>query len=128
MTFTVYPRSSYPFYIVTYYIKWVTTSWTDGILNLVRLSNNLSECRIRIMYNFVQDPITMGGDPQSCYIYPGSYLCQYPRQCQKDGSGFLPTKMRLNSEDHGIYIGWYLINRCARKEQSLLFDLYKAFD
>ena len=30
--------------------------------------------------------------------------------------------------DHGIYIRWYLINRCARKEQSLLFDLYKAFD
>ena len=30
--------------------------------------------------------------------------------------------------DHGIYIRWYLIKRCARKEQSLLFDLYKAFD
>ena len=27
---TVCPRSSDPFYIVTYYIKWVTTSWTDG--------------------------------------------------------------------------------------------------
>ena len=26
----VCPRSSYPFYIVTYYIKWVTTSWIDG--------------------------------------------------------------------------------------------------
>ena len=25
---TVCPRSSDPFYIVTYYIKWVTTSWT----------------------------------------------------------------------------------------------------
>ena len=29
---------------------------------------------------------------------------------------------------HGIYIRWRVINRCARKEQSLLFDLYKAFD
>ena len=29
---------------------------------------------------------------------------------------------------HGAYIRWYLINRCARKEQSLLFNLYKAFD
>ena len=28
--FTVCPRSSDPFYIVSYYIKWVTTSWTDG--------------------------------------------------------------------------------------------------
>ena len=26
------PGSSYPFYIVSYYIKWVTTSWTYGIL------------------------------------------------------------------------------------------------
>ena len=29
---------------------------------------------------------------------------------------------------HGTYIRWYPINRCARQEQSLLFDLYKAFD
>ena len=28
---TVCPRSGDPSYIVTYYIKWVTTSWTDGI-------------------------------------------------------------------------------------------------
>ena len=28
---TVCPRSSDPFYTVTYYIKWITTSWTDGI-------------------------------------------------------------------------------------------------
>ena len=27
---TVCPRSSDPFYTVTYYIKWVTTSWKDG--------------------------------------------------------------------------------------------------
>ena len=27
---TVCPRSSDPFYIVTYYIKWVTTSWTHS--------------------------------------------------------------------------------------------------
>ena len=28
--YTVCSRSSDPFCIVTYYIKWVTTSWTDG--------------------------------------------------------------------------------------------------
>ena len=28
---TVCPRSSDPFYIVSYYIKWVTTSWTYSI-------------------------------------------------------------------------------------------------
>ena len=27
---TVCPRSSDPFYVVTYYIKWATTSWTDS--------------------------------------------------------------------------------------------------
>ena len=30
-SYTVCPRSSDPFYI-TYYIKWATTSWTDGII------------------------------------------------------------------------------------------------
>ena len=30
---TVCPRSSYPFYLVTYYIKRVTTSWTYSIVN-----------------------------------------------------------------------------------------------
>ena len=30
-TYTVCPRSSYPFYVVTYYIKWVTTSWTHSV-------------------------------------------------------------------------------------------------
>ena len=28
---TVCPRSSDQFYVVTYYIKWVTTSWTHSI-------------------------------------------------------------------------------------------------
>ena len=26
------PRSSDPFFMVTYFIKWVTNSWTDGKL------------------------------------------------------------------------------------------------
>ena len=30
---TVCPRSSDPFYIVTYYMKWVTISWTHSIFN-----------------------------------------------------------------------------------------------
>ena len=34
----VCPRISDPFYIVTYYLKWVTTSWTDGTLFLYLLS------------------------------------------------------------------------------------------
>ena len=31
--YTICPRSSYPIYIVRYYIKWVTTSWTYNILS-----------------------------------------------------------------------------------------------
>ena len=36
---TVCPGRSDPFYIVTFYIKWVTTSWTDGIWLFFLLSN-----------------------------------------------------------------------------------------
>ena len=32
----VWPKSSDPFYIVTYYIKWVTTSWTGGTLQVYK--------------------------------------------------------------------------------------------
>ena len=32
MVLTICPRSSDPFYIVRYYIQWVTTSWTQSIL------------------------------------------------------------------------------------------------
>ena len=31
MQYTICPRSSDPFYVVTYYIKWVITSCIDGI-------------------------------------------------------------------------------------------------
>ena len=33
---TVCPRSSDPFYIVSYYIKWVTTSWTYSMSTKIR--------------------------------------------------------------------------------------------
>ena len=36
--FTVYPRSKLPLYMVTYYIKGVTTSWTNSTFNLRYLS------------------------------------------------------------------------------------------
>ena len=34
LTYTVCPRRCDPFYIVGYYTKWVTTSWTDGIFKI----------------------------------------------------------------------------------------------
>ena len=33
---TVYPRSGDPFYIVSYYIKWVTTSWTHSTIGPIK--------------------------------------------------------------------------------------------
>ena len=33
----VCPRSSYPFYIISYYIKWVDTSWTYSIYSIIAL-------------------------------------------------------------------------------------------
>ena len=33
ISYTVCPRISDPFYILAYYIKWVTTFWTDGRLD-----------------------------------------------------------------------------------------------
>ena len=38
------------------------------------------------------------------------------------------TQLTKKVAPYGIYIRWYLINRCACKEQPLLFDLYKAFE
>ena len=37
------PRSSDPFYIVNYYIKWVTISWTDG-MKKVEIINIENKC------------------------------------------------------------------------------------
>ena len=42
---TICPRSSAPFYIVTYNIKWATTSWTDGILTLYCMGGGGSTAR-----------------------------------------------------------------------------------
>ena len=35
---TVCPKSSDPFHIVSYYIKWVTTSWTHSIIRKTQSS------------------------------------------------------------------------------------------
>ena len=37
---TVFPGSSDPFHIVSYYIKWVTTSWTYGIMVFILDGNS----------------------------------------------------------------------------------------
>ena len=42
---TVWPRSSDPFCIVSYYIKWATTSRTDGNVHIVRVRYKGSGCK-----------------------------------------------------------------------------------
>ena len=41
---TVCPGSSDPFYVVTYYIKWVTTSWTYGTYLWLTLQSAYLPC------------------------------------------------------------------------------------
>ena len=45
---TVCPRSSYLFYVVTYNIKWVTTSWTDPNTRLFNLVHDL-----RLLFDYL---------------------------------------------------------------------------
>ena len=44
---TICPRSSDPFYVVCYYIKWVTTSWTHSIciINILDLTASALQAR-----------------------------------------------------------------------------------
>ena len=43
--YTICPRSSNPFYLVTYNVKWVTTSWTNSIVLILSLSfKNTPHC------------------------------------------------------------------------------------
>ena len=42
---TVCQRSSDPFYLVTYYIKWVTTSWTHSIIYNMDIRNQKHSLR-----------------------------------------------------------------------------------
>ena len=41
MGYTVCPKSSDPFYIVSYYIKWVTTSGTYSITQSMNIRNQI---------------------------------------------------------------------------------------
>ena len=47
---TICPRSSDPFYIVSYYIKLVTTSWTYSAIKL--LTTEIVEARIKVIRKF----------------------------------------------------------------------------
>ena len=48
------PRNSYPIYRVTYYMKWDTTSWTDGrnssMLNLAYCLSKVEPMNQKVFY------------------------------------------------------------------------------
>ena len=46
------PRSSDPFYVVTYYKKWITTSWTDGIKQKKRMHRLTDEIKLTSLKSF----------------------------------------------------------------------------
>jgi len=60
---TLTPRSSALFYIETYYIKWVTTSWTDGknvhtyyIFFTDKIFQPLIKIQLSVLYLILGDP------------------------------------------------------------------------
>ena len=48
----VCPKSNDPFYVVTYFMKWVTTSWTDVRIKCYTWLNNIKKIRIRTLPSF----------------------------------------------------------------------------
>ena len=51
---TVCPRSSDPFLIVRYYIKWITNSWTDGITQQYSFPQKMLEIHdIRLSFRHI---------------------------------------------------------------------------
>ena len=86
---TVCLRSSDPFYVVTYNIKWVTTSWTLLLSICWKKAASIRISRKFILHKY--------------YIF--------------------------FSRNHGFYIKWLLISRCARMMKTRSFSEKKiGFD
>ena len=60
---TVCTRSSYPFRIVSYYIRWVTTSWTQSIFSILHL---LPVYRIWVFWSPVLSEISIFPNFEQC--------------------------------------------------------------
>ena len=61
---TVCPRSSDPFYVVTYYIEWVTTSWTHS-----SEYNECTQCTMYILYTYHYQTLRT----RTQFISPGNW-------------------------------------------------------
>ena len=83
ITYAVCPRSLVPFYIVTYYIKWLKTSWTY-------CSTNCTSVQVLVRV------LTAGVNPVETYIREGQYS-RLPELPYTPGSGQL-IKRRARSD------------------------------
>ena len=83
---TMCPRSSNPFYIVSYYIKWVTTSWTHSISETS--SCTFMVCLVRFGWIFVYILFTQG------IVLPCVHFCQ-SYQSLKEAKAILIYKKKL---------------------------------
>ena len=86
LSYPICPRSSGPFYIVNYYIKWVTTSWTNS-----RISHWI------ITTNFIRSAIIPSSNRSVADWFSNTFSVVYPdsvlRNCDifdlESGSGFV---------------------------------------
>ena len=53
---TICPGSSDPFIIVSYYIKWVTTSWTHSKIGLIRVKTRIWFVKMNFFQAYDPDP------------------------------------------------------------------------
>ena len=50
----VCPRSSYPFYIVGFYMNWVTTSWTYSSKSLYEMGHYFLDRRYLVLHRLIK--------------------------------------------------------------------------
>ena len=100
---TISPIRSYPFYLVTYYIKWVTTSWKDS---------GLTQYYVHIQYCAYTSDVSYLYGLKKIFFFPLSRFCSYWTEgsrtfpfsaivCLKDLKHcFLSEKKKENSLDY----------------------------
>ena len=74
---TLCPRSSDPFYIVTYHIKWVTTSWTHSTNNIWLLCFLLHASKVEMGKFFFHFKMEKRGKTRSTFNFSFKKFLMY---------------------------------------------------
>ena len=116
---TICQRSSDPFYIVPYYTKWVTTSWTHSIESNEQLNPFLPVEPLQLLVVLVDRGHVARLRGQASEIPYYSYI-----------SSVAPNKLSLIGLSFWyitwFYIRWLLISCCARMMQTRPFSEKKS--